>query len=1056
MQTRLRWPRHREWFQVSTLENACGANARQVKAMSVAIDHPASSGTAIAAIIPLFYREFSGTLKIAFHDTFSVRTFRAAFPNQSTSMTRFLSIRALLIGLILLASPTLVASAQSFTFHSDVFDPAPPTLPEITTVSIADYNGDGRLDFYYPGSLYRQNADGTFLEVRLAAGIDYEGELPLGGIFGDANLDGLLDLVIMDGEPGGRLFLNKTGGKFTLGNLTTNIQLLRPASGAFWRDLNRDGWVDLSITYQNGRHALFTGFGNSRYSDQGNFFNYNSNFSTCNLTPGDYDNDGDVDVYAAGCGSANALLNQTGSNRIRFNDRASNLGVNSGRNTLESHWLDFDNDGDLDLLVVNLNADLNNSENQLFRNDGPQTFVDVAIEAGIGGIRPLDNGPATVADFNNDGWVDLFLPINQLGRLYINNQDGTFTNVFEAAAGFRDVPPANGSGDFNNDGWMDLLFPQWGVLLNDGGDNNWVTFQAKDDEKNRFGVGVTIRVTTDDGLTQMRTIESGSGGFGHSDQLRAHFGLGTATQLTNVELQWSDGLTETYSDIPINKHHTLVRGLGLNTPPSSFEQVMPPVAGYVEAEADSIWFEWTPSQDDEAISYTLSVSGPGVELSFPDIENTFFSLDTVILPENQVYEWSVRATDGHTVRYSGEDRILTYGQADQAVATLRAPVAYEFNLPEVTDGLVLFEDMDNDGDKDLLIGGDTSENGIMAIFANDDSVLPLPTGDGTYVFKTLTATAIYVQAVTHPRASFGDMDGDGFRDLIVSGISSLNGEVETSIYRNDGADFVLLTVDGLVPLWGGAVQWGDMDQDGDDDLLITGGRNLEAPYDPVTIIYENNQGTLLPINHPIPGVVFGDIEWADMDSDGDLDIAITGDRGNGDLYTAVFVRDGAGYSLMSSEFPEVTSGSVAWGDYDNDGDLDLVVTGGKIGPELLHGVTEMYVNEGFSFSKHPFPFDGVLDGGAWWGDYENDGDMDLIVMGATKPYGPSLGRLFRNEDGQFAAELDLEGLASASVSFADYNGDGDLDLVLIGRNENNEQKMIFLINQQIPELIPGQ
>ena len=95
------------------------------------------------------------------------------------------------------------------------------------------------------------------------------------------------------------------------------------------------------------------------------------------------------------------------------------------------------------------------------------------------------------------GW-DIYVPINTNGRMYINNQDGTFTDRFEEATGFRDVPgETSGSGDFNNDGWIDLLYPQSGILYNNGGDNNWVTVQVKDDTQNRFGVGATVRLTTE-------------------------------------------------------------------------------------------------------------------------------------------------------------------------------------------------------------------------------------------------------------------------------------------------------------------------------------------------------------------------------------------------------------------------------------------------------------------------------------------------------------------------------------------------------------------------------
>ena len=114
------------------------------------------------------------------------------------------------------------------------------------------------------------------------------------------------------------------------------------------------------------------------------------------------------------------------------------------------------------------------------------------------------------------------------------------------------------------------------------------------------------------------------------------------------------------------------------------------------------------------------------------------------------------------------------------------------------------------------------------------------------------------------------------------------------------------------------------------------------------------------------------------------------------------------------------------------------------------------MNQNGIFERHPFPFDGIFSGEAVWGDYENDGDLDLFIAGSSKVFGNGVGRLFRNEDGQFAAELDVDGLHNASVAFGDYNGDGDTDLVIQGRDDNGVIQTRFLINLQIRELIPGQ
>jgi hypothetical protein len=708
-------------------------------------------------------------------------------------------------------------------------------------------------------------------------------------------------------------------------------------------------------------------------------------------------------------------------------------------------------------LVASQYEEFNNSDNLLFHNQRNGRFVDVAAQAGISGAwRPTGNGPLVVADFDNDGWEDVYLPANGVGQLYHNLGDGTFSEVFGPATGLYYVSGVAQAGDFNNDGWMDLILPGEGILYNDGGDHNWVTIEVKDDARNRFGVGTTLRLTTASG-TQTRVIEAGKGTLGHSDALKAHFGLGTDTEILNLEIDWPTGASESYSGIDINSHHQFVRGLGENNPPSAFRQTLPLVAGYVDPLSEVIRFEWEPAQDDEDISYILSISGPGTSLEIPDIVDPFFELSPSLLSANQVYEWSVRATDGHSVRYSGEERVFTFGQAGTTLPTFTPPIAYSFGLPAVSDGVARFVDIDSDGDLDLLFGGESTENGVLQIYQTTNQTIPLPNDAGSYTFKTLLLTDIYIPAVQFPKVSFGELIGDGNIDLIVSGISSLNHTPETSIYMNTGTDMVRVEVDNFPSVWGGAVEWGDVDGDGDEDVLLTGAQNLESPYEPITRIFLNDgSGGLADMGVLLPGLVFGDAAWSDIDGDGDLDIAMTGDRGDGDLFSAVYLNEGGVFTDLNLDLPGLLSGSVAWADFDLDGDEDLLLTGGKPGPELLQGQSILYINNGLSFSRHPFPFDGVFSGEAVWGDYENDGDPDLFIAGSSKPFGKPVGRLFRNENGQFAAELDVIGIRNASVAFGDYNGDGDMDMVTVGRDEDGKIRVSFLINRQIPELIPGQ
>ncbi len=118
---------------------------------------------------------------------------------------------------------TLAVGANAQTFTNEHFRLQVPPAPDvlIANVALADYNGDGRLDMYHAGRLYRQEEDGSFSEVLSRANITLEGNEVQGAVFGDANLDGRLDLLIFDSFPGSRFYLNRSGEKFDLASSTS-------------------------------------------------------------------------------------------------------------------------------------------------------------------------------------------------------------------------------------------------------------------------------------------------------------------------------------------------------------------------------------------------------------------------------------------------------------------------------------------------------------------------------------------------------------------------------------------------------------------------------------------------------------------------------------------------------------------------------------------------------------------------------------------------------------------------------------------------------------------
>jgi hypothetical protein len=196
----------------------------------------------------------------------------------------------------------------------------------------------------------------------------------------------------------------------------------------------------------------------------------------------------------------------------------------------------------------------------------------------------------------------------------------------------------------------------------------------------------------------------------------------------------------------------------------------------------------------------------------------------------------------------------------------------------------------------------------------------------------------------------------------------------------------------FTPLSGGSVDWADYDNDGDVDLVLTGhdGTNRR-------IIFHRNDpgGILIDVgNLGLPGITLSEVAFGDFDADGDLDIAMTGDTAPGLKTSRIYANNGTGtFTLYSMAPTDVYRSSVAWGDYDNDGDLDL----GIIGYTGTAIITEIYENTGTGFVAMHYPR-ALYEGSVTWADVDEDGTLDFFETGYynwTTPYAS----LYRNLGG---------------------------------------------------------
>jgi hypothetical protein len=343
------------------------------------------------------------------------------------------------------------------------------------------------------------------------------------------------------------------------------------------------------------------------------------------------------------------------------------------------------------------------------------------------------------------------------------------------------------------------------------------------------------------------------------------------------------------------------------------------------------------------------------------------------------------------------------------------------SLTGVYQSSVVWGDIDNDGDLDLVLAGFDSQNVRHSeIYKNSGNP-----GYNFTLFQSLTG-------VNYSSLTWGDYDRDGDLDLALSGQTAAKAEF-AKIYRNDNG---VLTDSGieLIQVWAGSLAWGDYDNDGDLDLALTGWNNTVTPYYH-SKIYRNDSGTFVEdTNQNLTGVYDSSLAWADFDNDGDLDLFLCGRSSTSTLVSIIYRNDNGILHNSGISLPGVEYGSVVWGDYDNDGDLDLALCGDD-GTDKRFLI---YENDNGTLKNPIEPMGankGVTYGSLAWGDYDNDGDLDLAICGYDGTNERFI--LYRN-DGGGTFILDQQpmgtnkGVEKGSLAWADYDNDGDLDLVLTG------------------------
>lgn len=702
-------------------------------------------------------------------------------------------------------------------------------------------------------------------------------------------------------------------------------------------------------------------------------------FSQCGAVLVDVDNDQDEDLFIMGYDLYNRPVSE-----LHLNDGLGNfsrkadmpfLGLAEGTVA----FADVDGDQDQDVLIAGLDSTHAGIHTKLYFNDGNGNFTEASGTNFIVVASPM----IAFADVDGDNDQDVLITgrgASGIARLYMNNGAGIFSEMLGTP----------------------FIGLSWGRII----------FSDLDSDQD------------------LDVFIQGSNGYSYKIAYYINDGTGQFVPGTNPEINNLGAIDFTLADYDGDQDQDLLVSNTIDRTSTQFTIFANDGAGNFSTVSNNV--PVCPTHRYLAVTDIDADGDPDcffteTRLGLQPIGKLFLnegSGNFTELPGTPFTAVAAKPTLFADVDKNGRQDILSFGDSEFFMPTgklflqtgnlfFNKPRGPHF--PQLASEVVAFADIDGDQDQDLLVAGDNAMVSTTKLFTND----------GTGQFEEVLGSSLTIGA--NGSAKFFDADGDQDQDLVA--FSHLG----SKLYRNDGTGKFSEAPESLLDnLSLVALAVSDVDGDQDIDILVTGSHSDITN----TILYLNdgNGVFIKDAGTPFPNLIFGDVAFADIDGDLDQDIVISGSNATLGKITKLYRNDGAGgfSEDFNNLFEGVGGGLPTFADVDGDQDQDLLITGLRI---TSPRVAKLYINDSQgNFSEIvPSPFHASRETAAAFADVDQDGDLDVMLTGS---FDTGIGtKLYINAGaGNFteANNMPFIPVVRGTLAFADIDNDKDPDVYITG------------------------